>query len=338
MLYENDEKWNEILLKEKNRKVQHSLKFRDVIQDSYSNCVSKYFNDGKSIYPFFLVKSKIFGNRLISVPFLDVGGFLGKEDGKVLDELKKRYSKIEVRLNKFLENYEEQEKILLKKGFSKIPSKHQFIIGLSSEEEMWKNFHKHTRNDIRKAEKSNLKIKKISGEEIKKFYKLYLQEMKNFGTPQHSKKFFNNLFEKMKENVYGLNCYYGNKLIGSIIIVFRGKYGYVMFNVSDRKYRDFRPNDLLYWETIKWAIDKKIKFIDVGQVDEDAEKGTHAYGLYKFKNKWLGKVYERVYFTIPKSEEKEKKEKLKKFRKIWSKMPMFLIKIIGPRITREMGI
>lgn len=353
----NEEKnklWNDFVNKNKDSRFYHSLKFKETIEETYKNCKSEYYllinNNVKAIFPFFIIKSKLIGNRLISLPFVDNGGFLGeykKEDiKKLIKELKKindlKY--IEIRLNSFMKNFENDKKILLKLGFNEEKSKQQFILTLTSEGDVWKRFHKHTRNDIRKAQKSGLKLKKLSsGKELKRFHKLYVKNMKFFGTPQHSYRFFKNFFDIMNENIFGFNCYFKEKIIGSIIIFYEGKRGYISHNISDVKYREYRPNDILYWELIKWAMKKKIKYIDMGQIDKES-LDSKAIGLYKFKKKWLGKAYDRNYFYYYFDKEEnvnkknKKKDKLKKFRVIWKKLPLSIIKIIGPKIASQLGI
>ena len=342
----NKEKWSKFLRKKKSR-FQHLLSFKKVLEQSYTSCEGEYYclrgsrKDIKAIFPFMFLKSKLFGNRSISLPFLDVGGFLGDYSINVLKKIidKLKGEKIEIRLNDSMKDFNKERVILKKAGFSEEGGRQQFIIKLTSEEDMWKKFHKHTRNDIRKAMKSGLEIKKINSfSELKSFYFLYLREMKKFGTPQHSQKFFKNLFDEMADNVIGFNCYKNKFLIGSIVIFFHNGRGYISFNVSDVKYRNFRPNDILYWETIKWALKNNIKELDMGQVESDAPDNSRAKGLYKFKEKWLGKLYNRVYFVYPpRGKEVSKKNKLKKFRKIWMRLPLFVVKIIGPKICSGLG-
>lgn len=338
--------WNKFVNK-RNSRFQHLIGFKKVLEKSYNSCEGEYYylKDSKKkvkiIFPFIFLKSKLFGNRSISLPFLDVGGFLGNYDIKILKQIIKKLKgeKIEIRLNASMKDFDKEKKMLKKEGFGEVGGRQQFIIKLTSEEDMWKRFHKHTRNDIRKAMKSGLKIIEINNFlEIKRFYSLYLREMKKFGTPQHSQKFFSNLFGEMAENIIGFNCYKNKLLIGSIIIFYHNKRGYISFNVSNVKYRNFRPNDFLYWETIKWALNDNMRELDMGQVESDAPEDSRAKGLYKFKQKWLGKLYDRVYFVHPvQKEDNFEKNKLKKLRKIWSKLPLFIVKIIGPKICSELG-
>ena len=160
--------------------------------------------------------------------------------------------------------------------------------------------------------------------------------MKKFGTPQHSFKFFDNLMNSLKKDFLGLNCYCEKKLIGSIILLSNKNYGYVAFNVSDSKYRIYKTNDFLYWEAIKKAFNKKIRYFDVGLADRDSKEGTHAYGLYKFKEKWLGERYDSTFLCYPRTC-KEKKKKYNKSRGFWKFMPGFLTNIMGPKIRSQMG-
>jgi len=339
---ENMKLWETFIDNEKNSRFQHLLKFKKVIEKTYKNCKGEYYfskNNGKikAIFPFVSVKSKLLGDRMISLPFLDNGGFLGEYGKKGIKELFKNLENIEIRLNSSMKNFSKDKKILNSLGLRADTSRQQFIVKLTSEKDLWKRFHKHTRNDIRKAEKSGLKLKSVVlDEELKKFYKLYFENMKFFGTPQHSYKFFKNLFEIMKENVVGFNCYYKDSLAGSIIMFYEKKYGYISFNVSNPKYREYRPNDILYWEMIKLAIKKGIKYIDLGQIEKDS-LDSRAIGLYKFKRKWMGDPHDRVYFSFEKKE-KGKKNRLKKFRKIWKKVPSSILKKVGPKIAAQLAI
>jgi len=165
--------------------------------------------------------------------------------------------------------------------------------------------------------------------------------MKRFGTPPHKYSFFKNLHEEMKENFFGFNCYLESKMIGSILVFYRGEEGYIAFNVSDSEYRQYRPNDLLYWEAIKKLIHAGVKKVNLGLVEKNPESSREK-GLYKFKKKWNGRLFTRFYFYYffgkGRNLEGSKKEGFKKTRGIWSALPSSLIRIIGPKICSELAI
>jgi len=345
----DEEDWENFISKNSESRFYHGLSFRKFLEKTYPNCKGIYFlkkNGGKikAAFPLFLLDNKILGKKIISLPFLDNGGFLGEynvlEVKNLLEILNKRFSKtpVELRLNKYFKSYKLDEEKFLGAGFSKDTSRSQMITSLENESVMWKKFHKHTRNDIRKAEKSDLQLRIIKDSlELKAFYRLYFQNMKKFGTPQHSYEFFHNLLNMLGNNFYGLNCYKKNTLIGSIILLFNKNFGYVAFNVSNPEFRKFRPNDLLYWESIKYLRNRKVKSLDLGQVEMTKEH-SRARNLYKFKKKWLAKDYERAYFYFPRENSNlDRKDTLKKFRTLWSFFPKSILRFLGPKISSELG-
>ena len=205
--------------------------FPNILAKTYSNC--KVYGT-LSNNPGIFIRSKIFEDKCVFLPFLDTI-FLNQEvKKKELEEMleKDNNLKIEIRLSESDSNLNKTRKLLKEKGFQENVSKGHIISELTSQEDFWDRFHKHTRNDIRKAEKSNLTILKIDNlTELKRFYLLYLRQMKEFGTPQHSFTFFKNCFGMMLDSFYGLNCYLNDRLIGSIIIFVNKSYAYVSFNV-----------------------------------------------------------------------------------------------------------
>ncbi|MDA3781164.1 MAG: GNAT family N-acetyltransferase [Bacteroidales bacterium] len=305
--------------------------FPEILEKTYNSCK----NVSLSNLPLVRVLGISSDSKIISLPFVDV---VNARDIPISELSQIKDKKTEIKISGSNKNMKKIEEELLQLGFKKNIAKGHIVSNLTTEDDFWSRFHKHTRNDIRKAEKSGLKIKKIDSiEELKEFYELYFKQMKIFGTPQHSFKFFKNCFEIMKSDFFALNCYRDNTLIGSIILFLDNDYAYVSFNVSDANFRNLRPNDLLYWESVKWCLKNKVKHFDIGQIDLNPEEGTRAEALLKFKKKWLGVEYKKIYFTRGFEFSQSKKDSLKKFRNVWSRLPNFVIKIIGPKICSRLG-
>lgn len=308
--------------------------FPNILEKTYTSCKNATVGKVPAVSLFSLIS----GGKIIALPFLDTINLKKISKNEFSKVIGIENKKIEIRLSESNVELKALEKMALNLGFYKNIVKGHIISELTSEEDFWKRFHKHTRNDIRKAGKSGLKIEKIESlGELKLFYKLYFKQMKKFGTPQHSFKFFKNCFEMMGKDFFGLNCYKGKNLVGSIILFIDGNYVYVPFNISDSKFRALRPNDLLYWESLKWCMGNKIKSFDIGQIDLSPKKGSRAEALLKFKKKWLGKEYRKIYFTKGFTYNESGNSSLKKLRPIWSKLPNSIIKIIGPRICSQLG-
>ena len=64
--------------------------------------------------------------------------------------------------------------------------------------------------------------------------------------------------------------------------VFRYKHG-----ATSRKYNE---NDLILWETIKYAKKEGYKYFDFGGVNITEDKKSYYYGHYKYKEKFGGNI------------------------------------------------
>ena len=115
----NEKQWQGFISKQSCVSPQSTIGWKEVVSKTYKNCEPIHYMNikdkvVKTIFPFFLVKSKIFGDRLISQPFIDVGGPLGEFDENfiigVIENLKRKFEKdlksIEIRINTFLSDYE----------------------------------------------------------------------------------------------------------------------------------------------------------------------------------------------------------------------------------------
>jgi hypothetical protein len=100
------------------------------------------------------VKSFLFGKRIIALPFIDSINIKNLSENDIDEKIN-----FEIKLSEFNENFKKIKLKLIKNNFKENPAKGQIISELTTENDLWGRFHKHTRNDIRMAEKSELKIK-----------------------------------------------------------------------------------------------------------------------------------------------------------------------------------
>jgi len=150
------------------------------------------------IFPLTIIKSKLFGTRIISIPFADYGGPLIENSNQsplILNSFFEYLSSnihkvdfIEIRsptqpnvLSWLNENYECGQVHYL-----------TFIINLSNTyDHIWNfTFNKNLRNAIRKAIKNNITIfEGTFNDNFGDFYNNYLLSMKRLGSPPHNIKF-----------------------------------------------------------------------------------------------------------------------------------------------------
>ncbi len=349
------DEWERFVSLAPGSKIEHTLQWRDTIASTYSNCVPLYLYAESertmlAVLPCFRVHSPLFGQRILSQPFMDAGGILGNASRPVIDafadflRLQSRGARFaEIRLSEWMPNFPHQTESWRAAGARVGKERQQVILALSHADKVWEEADKHARNDVRKAQKSGLTLREMElGRELDSFYVLYRRTMHGFGTPHHSREYFTNLFAKVPSAcIRGWNAYAGDRLAASLMLLVCNRYAFVAFNVSEPFLRDVRPNDLLYWTAIEWACSMGCAFIDFGQADTSAPAGSHARGLLEFKLKWGGKIYQRPSYYLPLAGDAPSSDggarNARKFTRLWAAMPSFITDAIGPTLCAQWG-
>lgn len=163
-------------------------------------------------------------------------------------------------------------------GF-RIKIQRSLIIDLSkSPEEIFKNFKKNTRNEIRKTEKiEGLEFKNLD-KDSKKSYRFYKKIKKMDGVKPDIKKEF--------EGCLFFNAYFNNKIAVSVSVYDNGEILRLKHIVSCRKEKNFDNRISGYatrriiWEICRYGIKNHYKFLDLA--------GATKEGITQFKQSFGG--------------------------------------------------
>lgn len=332
--------------------VQHTLEWKRAVSEAYPALQPAYYiaagSDGNAFgLAAFVARSLLFGNRVVSIPFVDHGGFVGTPNAEgvaqIFSQVKRKFGlqKSQVRLASYTQNFAESEKRLLANGFAKKESRQVAVLDISTgEKQAWEGLSRHVRKNVGKAERSGLQVRMIdSQKELDAFYSQYFSSMKQFGTPCHSKKFFESLLKHLVagKKFFGFNCYQADFFAGSLLMFLHADSVILPFNVSSPQYREFRPNDLLHWAAIRKAVELQASTFDLGLAQADAPPGTHGHGILEFKLKLGCKLFERpVYYSGYADKASGSTSGLKKFASVWRHLPNAVIEKAGPWLCRQM--
>lgn len=149
---------------------------------------------------------------------------------------------------------------------------------------------KKARNQIVAGLKNNPEITDL---DIDEFYALYQKHRKRLGVGPREKSYFENLSQAFGANFKILGLKRRNLIIGANLFVFNKNYLWLINNVFDPDFAFVFPNNVLYWEMIRWGIGRGIRYFDYG--------GTAPgdMGLRHFKENFGGKprpIYSKVFY------------------------------------------
>lgn len=156
------------------------------------------------------------------------------------------------------------------------------------EEEIFQNFTRKVRYNIKLAEKKGVKIE-FKDKYIPEFYKLMKKTTKRDKFYSFEEKHYKNLFDFNNDDLKVKLCLakYEEKIIAANILIFFGQKAIFVHSGSDWDYRSLKAPNLLRWEAIKIAKNEGYELFDFWGIDEKKWPGLTA-----FKKGFGGKEFE----------------------------------------------
>ncbi len=150
----------------------------------------------EGILPLVLIRSLLFGRTLTSLPFVNFGGVLADSDEVARALLNEAAVIAKARGSKHLELRH------IGRRFEDLPCKQHKVtmrLALGSPEAsasgsgsaaLWDRIDRKARNQVRKAQKSELTVVRGGTELLPEFYRVFARNMRDLGTPVYAQKFF----------------------------------------------------------------------------------------------------------------------------------------------------
>jgi serine/alanine adding enzyme len=295
------------------------------------------------VLPLVLLKSRLFGCFLVSLPIFDHVGILAKSEEAQEALMKKaieigRQQKaefIEIRTLALLNGNQTGSSAYT--GNKLIPKYHKvtFLLDLpKSSDELWGSLKSKLRSQIKKPLKEGLTTRIGGIEEIDNFYYIFSENMKVLGTPVNSRMLFRNILVEFPEQAKICLVFKDQlPIAGGFTIGFKNTI-HLPWASSLKPYSHLSPNMLLYWAILEYACKNRFATFDFG-------RATPGEGTYKFKEQWGPREVRLTWHYwlpngMPLPEVNPKNPKYNIAIKIWQKMPLFLTRILGPMIVKNL--
>lgn len=310
----------------------------------------------RGVLPLVHIKHFLFGNSLISMPFCDLGGILADDESTEAILLSKaielgcrvRAGRIEFRharplqcLEKLVSDKTDAFKFKTPSSppvnFATFSDKARLLLPLpNSSEELMKSFRSKLRSQIRRALKHGL-ISRIGGSELlNDFYDVFVVNMRDLGSPVHSRTLLASLLEEFSPKSRIVAVYKdGKPLAASVVVGFNDTLANPWAS-SLREYSNLSPNMLLYWSMLEYACDNRYARFDFGR------SSLHE-STYKFKVQWGAEPHTLYWHYVALdgvaiANGQSEKAAFKTAIEYWKKLPVPLTRLLGPVVRRYIGL
>ncbi|MCM8613042.1 FemAB family XrtA/PEP-CTERM system-associated protein [Accumulibacter sp.] len=286
----------------------------------------------EAVLPLAHVKSMLFGNALVSLPFAVYGGVAAdsQDAARMLEEeaqaLARRLGVDHLELRNVRQRHPEwpQQNLYVRFRRTIAPEPEANMLAIPRKQ----------RAMVRKGMKSGLRSEIDA--DSRRFFALYADNVHRHGTPALPRRYFDQLLQ-----VFAGSCDImtvvdaAGRPVSSVLSFYFRDEVLPYYAGDEPSARHLAANDFKYWELLRRACERGLKVFDYGRSKRDT-------GSYSFKKNW-GFEPEPLFYeyclyrreAVPQNNPSNTKYRL--LINTWQQLPIGLANWLGPFIVRNLG-
>jgi serine/alanine adding enzyme len=329
--------WDAFVAASPTAELYHDYRWRSLIEAVFRHeCRYLIARDAtgraRGVLPLARLRSKLFGDFFVSLPFFNYGGILADcaaaehaladAGAQLAAELGVTHVELRHRAHQSLEWPAREDKVTM-------------LLDLpATEDALFKGFDSKLRAQIRRPQKAGATCRDGGAELIADFYAVFSRNMRDLGTPVYPRRLFAAILEAFPQQsrlfVVDLK---GAPVAAGFVITHRGTME-IPWASSLREANRDGVNMLLYWSVLRHATLGGCRRFDFGRSSKDA-------GTYRFKEQW-GAQPEQLrwhYWLASGGEPPQLNPHNPKYRMaigLWKRLPLRAANFLGPLIVRNL--
>jgi FemAB-related protein (PEP-CTERM system-associated) len=267
--------------------------------------------------------------ELVSLPFLDRAGLLthDREATDALISAALDHARAKGARSLELRHDEPREGIPLGPSVDRV----DLVLTLERDEDaQWKAIRAKVRNQTRKATKEGLRIAEGDAEALLDgFYQPFCVNMRDLGSPVHHRALFAAAARHFGDSLRFIVVEGDDGPVGGLVAIHHGDTVSVPWASTLRAERRRCPNNLIYWEALRWAV-------SVGAREFDFGRSPREGGTWRFKKGWGASERPLTWTrltptgTLAPTANLNSEGMMTQASRIWMKLPLGLTTRLGP--------
>jgi FemAB-related protein (PEP-CTERM system-associated) len=269
------------------------------------------------VLPLVLVRSRLFGRVLVSMPYLDSGGLCTDGDSEADSALLAAAIALADSEGVRLELRHLGERSI---GLPASLHKVTMTVDLTGgQDAVWSRARPNRRGQVRKARRAGLECVLTGESGVGDFYRVLAHNMRDLGSPVHRRRFFTAVSSELGDDATYVLVRSGSDVVGAGLLLFHGQRAVLPFSSSLRAARSLGPNQLLYWETVRCAVDRGCTILDLG-------RSSPGSGTFEAKREWgatpVQLYWHRAGADQPAGGPDDLTQRLAWATRLWSRLPV----------------
>lgn len=284
------------------------------------------------VLPLVRLRSRLFGDYLVSMPYFNYGGALGDSpvvEAGLMQAAAERAAELGIRHIEFRDTFSRgpgwpsrDDKVAMELALPKDPA------------ELWKSIGSKLRAQIRRPQKAGAEAILGGAELVDEFYEVFSRNMRDLGTPVYPRGFFRAIAEAYPEQVRVVVVRYQGLPAAAGFLIGEGDRLEIPWASSLREHNRLAVNMLLYWHALESGIEAGYRVFDFGRSSVDA-------GTYRFKKQWGAQPSQLHWHywlgdggQLPNLTPNNPKYRLAV--RAWQRLPLPVANWLGPRIVKNL--
>lgn len=295
-------------------------------------------SDGKicGIMPCISHWAPLFGGKMVSLPYCDCGGILANNDDITRALCDKA---VKIAGEKHYSCYIRSALPVPWTGDNRT-NKVRMVLELPKDsKKLLESLKSKVRSQVRKPIREGLEAIMGGRELVPEFYRIFAYNMRDLGSPVHSREWFEAITEEFGERARVAVVYTPKgEAAAAGIALFHSVTVSLPWASSLRSHNHLNPNMLLYWTFLAHAADQGYTTFDFG-------RSSPGEGTWRFKQQWGAEPQPLYWYEISegrKRSQAETREGDSAGRRIaagvWRRLPEGMANVLGPRIRKYISL
>ncbi len=285
----------------------------------------------RGVLPLVRLRSVLFGDFMVSMPFFNYGGAVGDSAEVELALMEHAAELAHARGVGHIEFRDDRERPGLR--WPVRTDKVSMLLELPGDvDELWKRLGSKLRAQIKRPTKEGATTTSGGLELLDDFYRVFSRNMRDLGTPVYGPRLFRTVLAAFPEEATLFRVEVGGEPAASALVLFDRERAEIPWASSLRRFNRLGVNMLLYWEVLRACVERGVRVFDFGRSTVDA-------GTYRFKRQWGAEPHQLHwhYWLPPGAELPQLTPSNPRYQlaiAVWKRLPIAVANLVGPSVVK----